>query len=143
MLHTFIEVDAKAMLRIFETSFGDLAHEYVLGPEDARTVIDKFIDSNDLPVKLRDMYASDDRSRFATKWLRPHVQPTGHGKTTHHASTGGTAASNSSALLHRQSNHSAPLATKLLTTDLLQINIQQICWLSVSHEIIHGSLGRR
>ena len=73
-LHTFIEDDAQAMLRILEKSFGELAHEYVLGPKDAGSVIDRFIEANDLPVKLRDMYASDDRSRFATKWLRPLVQ---------------------------------------------------------------------
>ena len=74
VLHTFIEDDARAMLGILEESFGELAHEYLLGPEDARTVIDKLIDANDLPVKLRDMYASDDRSRFSKTWLRALVQ---------------------------------------------------------------------
>ena len=74
LLHTFIEDDAEAMLRILEETFGELAYKYVLGPEDARNVTDRFIGASDLPVKLRDMYAFDDRSRFATQWLRPLVE---------------------------------------------------------------------
>ena len=94
LLHTFIEDDAEAMLRILEETFGELAYKYVLGPEDATNVTDRFIGASDLPVKLRDMYAFDDRSRFATEWLRPLVEQQIRERKTDHASRGADVASN-------------------------------------------------
>ena len=74
LLHNLIEDDANAMLGILEETLCVLADEYVLGPEDASKVTERFTDANDLPVKLRDMFASHDRPRFAAQWLRPLVE---------------------------------------------------------------------
>ena len=74
VLDRLIEDDAKEMMRILEAVFGKLAQEYLLGPREARDVIDELMGAYDLRVKLRNMYGSDDRSRFAEEWLRPLVE---------------------------------------------------------------------
>ena len=74
VLDRFMEDDAEEMTRILETSFVELAHEYVLGQEEAIAIIDRLMDGVDLPVKLRDMYAAPDRSHFAESWLLPLVR---------------------------------------------------------------------
>lgn len=74
VLSGVIEDDAKAMMGIIEECFGALAQEYVLGSQEASAVIDKLLRTDDLAVKLRDMYAAEDRSRFATNWLLPLVR---------------------------------------------------------------------
>ena len=74
VLNRLIEDDARQMMGIIEESFGKLAHEYVLGEQDARAVIDGLLEADDLPVKLRDMYAAEDRAGFARRWLLPLVR---------------------------------------------------------------------
>ena len=74
LLNRFIEDDAKQMLEIIEKSFGLLAHEYVFGEQDTKAVIDRLLEADDLTVKLRDMYAAEDRPGFARLWLLPLVR---------------------------------------------------------------------
>ena len=73
VLDEFIEDDAKQMLVIMETVFGELCLEYLLNEEEARAVLEDF-QSMDLPDTLRDMYASDDRDAYALSVLEPLVE---------------------------------------------------------------------
>ena len=43
LLNRFIEDDARQMLEIIEKSFALLAHEYVLGEQDTKAVIDRLL----------------------------------------------------------------------------------------------------
>lgn len=73
VLNKFIEDDAKEMLRILEMAFGNLAFDYLLNEEEARAVIDQ-IQALDLPDFLRDMYASENRLKFATRKIEPMME---------------------------------------------------------------------
>ncbi|GAB4217184.1 MAG: hypothetical protein OHK0012_21020 [Synechococcales cyanobacterium] len=73
ILDTFIEDDAKEMLRKVEAVFGQLAEDYLLTEKEAKLVIDKF-QQRDVPDTLRDMYASNDRYEFAKNILEPLIE---------------------------------------------------------------------
>ena len=73
VLDNFIEDDAKEMLRIVESVFGDLASDYLLNEKEAKIVIEK-IQSLDLPDFLRDMYASSYRRDFAKNKIEPMME---------------------------------------------------------------------
>ncbi|ASF47741.1 TerD family protein [Methylovulum psychrotolerans] len=73
VLDEFIEDDAKAMLKIIESVFGQLAFDYLLNETDAAIVIDEF-QKLDVPDLLRDMYASSDREDYARKGLEPLIE---------------------------------------------------------------------
>lgn len=74
VLHRVMEDDAHKMLRILEKAFSELAQEYLLGENEARKVIDGFVDADDLTDRLQEMYASRDKSRFARQLLRPLIE---------------------------------------------------------------------
>ena len=73
VLDEFIEDDAKQMLKIIEEAFGTLCVDYLLNEEEARAVLDN-LQNLDLPVVLRDLYASDDRDAHARGILEPLVE---------------------------------------------------------------------
>ncbi len=73
VLDEFIEDDAKEMLNIVERVFGELASDYLLNKDEAGRVVEE-LKEKDLPNILRNMYASDDRKRFARNLLRPVVE---------------------------------------------------------------------
>lgn len=72
ILDSFIEDDAKEMLRIVERVFGDLAFNYLLNENEAGSVINEF-KKCDIPDFLRDMYASEERSVFAEQKFEPII----------------------------------------------------------------------
>lgn len=72
ILDQFIEDDAKEMLNIVETIFGEIAHDYLLNEAEAESVIDEF-KKKDVPDFLRDMYASKDREAFARNEFEPVI----------------------------------------------------------------------
>lgn len=72
ILDEFIEDDAKEMLKIVEDVFGDLAFNYLLSEQEAKSVIDDF-KGKDVPDFLRDMYASSDRPLFAKNEFEPMI----------------------------------------------------------------------
>lgn len=72
ILDEFIEDDAKEMLRIVEREFSELAFDYLLNEEEAKSVIDTF-KCNDMANFLRDMYASNNRKEFAITELEPLI----------------------------------------------------------------------
>ena len=74
VFNRLIEDDARKMTAILEETFCELAHEYLLVEEEAARVIDRLGDTSNLPGRLQEMYASDDRSRFARSWLFPLVE---------------------------------------------------------------------
>ena len=74
ILDRLIEDDANQMASIVEAAFGELAQRHLLGPQEAKEVIDRLMGTDDLPVKLRDMYASDDPFQFAEEWLCPLIE---------------------------------------------------------------------
>ena len=67
-LDSFIEDDAKEMLRIIEHIFGKVAFDYLLNKDEAERVINRF-ESKDLPSILMDMYASSNRKLYAINML--------------------------------------------------------------------------
>jgi phage FluMu protein Com len=73
VLDNFIEDDAKEMLRILESVFGDLAFDYLLNEREAQTVIEE-IQAMDLPDFLRDMYASSCRQDFVKNKVEPMIE---------------------------------------------------------------------
>ena len=60
------------MLRIVEREFSELAFDYLLNEEEAKSVIDTF-KCNDMANFLRDMYASNNRKEFAITELEPLI----------------------------------------------------------------------
>ncbi|EMF21326.1 MULTISPECIES: hypothetical protein [Citrobacter] len=72
ILDEFIEDDAKEMLKIVEEAFGELAFNYLLSEQEAKSVIDGFKEK-DVPDFLRDMYASSDRPLFAKNEFEPMI----------------------------------------------------------------------
>ena len=73
VLDKFIEDDAKEMSKILETVFVEEAQLYLLGKNEAETVIEK-LRTMDLPDKLRDMYADSNREYFAKNLLSPLIE---------------------------------------------------------------------
>jgi len=74
ILDSFIEDDAKEMLRIVEREFGEIAFAYLLTEDEANQAGDKFKDKYDVPDMLRDMYASSNRSEFARRKIEIIVE---------------------------------------------------------------------
>lgn len=73
VLDGFIEDNAKEMLAIMETVFGELGAEYLLTGDEAMAVLED-LQALDLPDVLRDMYAADDRPGYARGVLEPLVE---------------------------------------------------------------------
>ena len=61
------------MMEIMETVFGALCVDYLLNEEEALAVLAS-VQGLDLPVTLRDIYASDDRVVHARGILEPLVE---------------------------------------------------------------------
>lgn len=73
VLDTFIEDDAKEMLRIIETEFSSLATDYLLTKKEAESVSDR-LQSVISTKTLKDMFASKSRKQFAIKLLVPPIE---------------------------------------------------------------------
>ena len=73
VLDEFIEDDAKEMLAIMETVFGELCVDYLLNEDEARAVLEEFRNMFEHDT-LRDMYASDNRKDYARSVLEPLVE---------------------------------------------------------------------
>jgi uncharacterized membrane protein len=73
VLDNFIEDDAKEMLKIVESVFGNIAFDYLLSEKEAQNVIEK-IKALDLPNFLRDMYASNNRIDFVRNKIEPMIE---------------------------------------------------------------------
>ncbi len=74
-LDSFIEDDANEMLAIVQSQFEELADDYLLSEAEAGGVLELF-KVKDVPDTLREMYASDDRKKFAREMLEPLVEQT-------------------------------------------------------------------
>ncbi len=73
VLDSFIEDDADEMVRIIESVFVGLSKDYLLAGHEAESIIDSF--SKDITGKdLKDMYASNDRGRYARTLILPYVE---------------------------------------------------------------------
>jgi len=66
----FIEDDAEEMVRIIQRVFEDIASEYLLSKNEAEKCTDKLKEKLD-GKKLKDMFASVDREKFARNMLMP------------------------------------------------------------------------
>ena len=75
ILGNFIEDDADEMVRIIEKEFSRLAVDYLLNQKEAEEIVNKLSDALD-GKKLKDMYASSDRKKFAEKLLMPVIEGT-------------------------------------------------------------------
>ncbi|MCC8049886.1 MAG: hypothetical protein LIP10_04400 [Clostridiales bacterium] len=69
----FIEDDAEAMVGIIQNVFTDMASEYLLNNKEAEKVVDKLRDELD-GKKLKDMFASQNRRKFARILLTPIIE---------------------------------------------------------------------
>lgn len=67
----FIEDDAKEMQRILNDVFKNLAYDYLLVEEEAKLIFEKL---NLTASILKDMYASEDREKFATNLMEPTIE---------------------------------------------------------------------
>lgn len=73
VLGTFIEDDAKEMVRIIEGVFTEMVSEYLLNQKEAEKTVDKL--GEELTGKLlKDMFASKDRKAFARNLLMPFIE---------------------------------------------------------------------
>ncbi len=70
---TFIEDDANEMIKIIEEVFTSIASEYLLNQKEAEKSIDRLKDKLD-GKKLKDMFASNDRYKFAQEILIPIIE---------------------------------------------------------------------
>lgn len=70
---TFIEDDADEMVKIIESVFTDMASEYLLSQKEAEKSVDRLRDKLDGKT-LKNMYASDNRKKFARDFLRPIIE---------------------------------------------------------------------
>jgi hypothetical protein len=70
---TFIEDDADEMVKIIESVFTDMASEYLLSQKEAEKSVDRLKDKLDGKT-LKNMYASDDRKKFARDLLTPIIE---------------------------------------------------------------------
>ena len=73
VLGKFIEDDADEMVRIIEKEFQSLAVDYLLNQKEAEKTVDKLGDVLD-GKKLKDMFASDDRRKYARDMLVPLIE---------------------------------------------------------------------
>lgn len=73
VLGAFIEDDADEMVRIIEKQFGELAVDYLLTQKEAEKIVDNLQDRLD-GKKLKDMYSSSDKRKFAKDLLLPLVE---------------------------------------------------------------------
>ncbi|MGM9913485.1 hypothetical protein [Floccifex sp.] len=69
----FVEDDADEMVEIIESVFTDMASEYLLNNKEAEKAVDKLRDKLTGKV-LKEMYASDNRKKFARKLLTPIIE---------------------------------------------------------------------
>lgn len=69
----FIENDADEMVSIIQDIFTDMASEYLLSNKEAEKSVDKLRDILD-GKKLKDMFASSDRKKFAREMLTPIIK---------------------------------------------------------------------
>lgn len=70
-----IEDDAKAMFRILEDEFKTVAVDFLLNKSEGEKVADALKEKLDGGSKLKDMYASDDRSKFARELIESCAVP--------------------------------------------------------------------
>lgn len=73
ILNEFVEDDAEEMVKIIEQQFSDIAVNYLLTKKEAEKSADLLRDILD-GNKLKDMYASSDRVKFAEEMLIPIVE---------------------------------------------------------------------
>ncbi len=73
ILGEFIEDDAEEMVRIIQTEFELLAQEYLLNQKEAEKSCDR-LEEKLSGSKLRDMFASHDRKKFARDLLAPIIE---------------------------------------------------------------------
>lgn len=72
-LGNFIEDDANEMVAIIQSEFETLAKDYLLNQKEAEKSVDKLGDKLDGKL-LKDMFASDDREKFARNLLVPIIE---------------------------------------------------------------------
>lgn len=72
-LDKFIEDDANIMLEIIQEVFTDLAGEYLLTQKEAEKIVDRIREELD-GKKLKDMFASNDRRKFARNFLEEYCE---------------------------------------------------------------------
>lgn len=72
-LGNFIEDDANEMVVIIQSEFETLAKDYLLNQKEAEKSVDKLGDKLDGKL-LKDMFASDDREKFARDLLVPIIE---------------------------------------------------------------------
>lgn len=72
-MDTFIEDDAEEMISIIQNEFEKLATDYLLSKEEAERIVDNLSDKLD-GDKLKDMYASESRRKFARNLLVPIIE---------------------------------------------------------------------
>ena len=73
VLGAFIEDDAEEMVRVIEKVFSALAVDYLLSEKEAEKIVDnlrEILDGN----KLKDMFASKDRTQYAEDMLIPLIE---------------------------------------------------------------------
>lgn len=73
VLGTFIEDDADEIVKIIQDEFGALAQDYLLNQREAEKVVDRLGEKLDGKL-LKDMFASNDRRKFAKKLLVPIIE---------------------------------------------------------------------
>ncbi len=71
----FIEDDAKAMVRIIESEWQDVAFDYLLSEREANRSMEALQSRLSDGSKLKDMYASNDRHGYARRLLVDCVEP--------------------------------------------------------------------
>ena len=72
-LDGLIEDDAKRMIAILKQVFSRLAREYLLNKREARNIVE-ILRKKLTPKTLQEMFASEDRERFAKKLLHPLIR---------------------------------------------------------------------
>lgn len=73
ILGNFIEDDADEMVKIIQDEFEVLAQDYLLNQKEAEKAVDKLGEKLDGKL-LKDMYASNDRKKFARNILVPIIE---------------------------------------------------------------------
>lgn len=73
VLENFIEDDADEMVDIIQDVFKDMASEYLLSGKEAEKCVDRLRDELD-GKKLKDMFASNDRKKYARELLTPIIE---------------------------------------------------------------------
>ena len=73
VLENFIEDDADEMVDIIQDVFKDMASEYLLSGKEAEKCVDRLRDELD-GKKLKDMFASNDRKKYARELLIPIIE---------------------------------------------------------------------